>query len=65
MNLIYRNAVPEDVDACVELRGMTREHPISVEQLRARGITHESWKGGVNAGTLPGYVCLCPQRASA
>jgi ribosomal protein S18 acetylase RimI-like enzyme len=58
MNLIFRNAVLDDVDACVELRGMTREYPISVEQLRARGITRESWKGGISEGTLPGYVCL-------
>jgi ribosomal protein S18 acetylase RimI-like enzyme/membrane protease YdiL (CAAX protease family) len=58
MNLIYRRAVPEDAAACVDLRGKTRENPFSVEQLRAIGVTLESWREGIRNDTLPGYVCL-------
>jgi ribosomal protein S18 acetylase RimI-like enzyme len=58
MRLIYRYAVPEDVDACMELRGKTRENAISVEQLRARGITLDSWRRDVSEGVLHGYVCV-------
>lgn len=58
MTLIYRYAIPEDVDACVELRRKTRENAISVEQLRARGITRESWRREVSDGVLHGCVCV-------
>ena len=58
MTLIYRYAVPEDVDACMELRGKTRENAISVEQLKARGITRDAWRREVSEGVLPGYVCV-------
>jgi hypothetical protein len=27
MNLTYRSAEPGDVNACIKLRGMTREYP--------------------------------------
>jgi ribosomal protein S18 acetylase RimI-like enzyme len=58
MTLIYRSAIPDDIAACIELRGKTRENSISVERLRALGITHESWSRGVAEDSLPGYVCL-------
>jgi ribosomal protein S18 acetylase RimI-like enzyme len=58
MTLIYRYALPEDVDACMELRGKTRENAISVEQLKARGITRDSWRREVSEGVLHGYVCV-------
>lgn len=58
MTLIYRKAVSEDIAACIDVRGRTRENAISIKGLRARGITHESWSGDVAAGNCPGYVCL-------
>ena len=58
MNLTYRSADPGDVDDCVKVRGLTREYPLSVAQLKARGITPESWRRDINEGTLPGHVCL-------
>jgi len=58
MTLIYRSAVSEDIAACIELRGQTRENSVSAERLRALGVTHQSWSGGVAAGSLPGHVCL-------
>lgn len=52
-----RLAVPEDIPACVALRGRTRENAISAEQLEERGITVESWAKDVRGGLLTGYVC--------
>src|SRR5882724_10763570 len=58
MSLTYRLATPQDIAACIELRGKTRENSISVERLRAKGVTLESWSGDVAAGRLRGYVCV-------
>jgi GNAT superfamily N-acetyltransferase len=55
--LTYRPAIPEDIPACVELRGKTRENAISAERLARMGITIESWAEELRTGTLPGYVC--------
>jgi N-acetylglutamate synthase-like GNAT family acetyltransferase len=58
MTLTYRPAVPEDIAACIDLRGKTRENAVSVERLATLGITHESWSRDLADGVLPGYVCL-------
>lgn len=58
MDVVYRRALPEDAEQCVDLRGRTRENAISVERLKALGITVESWRNGIQVGRLPGYVCL-------
>ncbi len=58
MNVVYRKAVPQDVAACIDLRGKTRENAVSVERLMAAGITLDTWSSGVADDTLPGYVCL-------
>ena len=52
-----RLALPEDIDACVVLRGQTRENAISAERLAARGITAQSWADDLRSGTLTGFVC--------
>lgn len=51
-----RLATPDDIQACVALRGQTRENAVSIEQLVALGITAESWANGVRSGLLTGYV---------
>ncbi|RIX78606.1 GNAT family N-acetyltransferase [Acidovorax cavernicola] len=56
MNTIYRQAIPEDTPACLDLRGRTRENAFSVDALEALGITLESWQAGIADGSLPGYV---------
>ena len=55
--LTYRPAMSEDIPACVELRGKTRENAIPAERLARMGITIESWAEDLRTGTLPGYVC--------
>ena len=54
----YRRAVPEDIAACLVLRGLTRENAIPADRLAAIGITEPSWADDVRADRLPGYVCL-------
>ena len=58
MQLTFRPALPADAEACVVLRGKTRENAVSEHQLRARGITAKSWGEDIRSGALPGYVCL-------
>ena len=47
MTLLYRTAVKDDVAACIDLRGKTRENAVSVERLKALGVTLESWSNDV------------------
>jgi len=62
MNPDYRLALPEDIDACVDLRGRTRENAFSVEQLQDLGITAGSWRAAVEHGELRGHVCRIDMR---
>lgn len=54
----YRPAVPDDAPRCVAVRGQTRENAFSVDQLKAIGVTVDSWRAGIADGSLPGHVCL-------
>ncbi|HLO93183.1 MAG TPA: GNAT family N-acetyltransferase [Burkholderiaceae bacterium] len=56
MDIDCRPALPEDIAACVRLRGQTRENAIPAERLAALGITVESWSGQVRRGELVGHV---------
>ncbi len=58
MPVFVRDARPEDAAACIDLRGRTRENAFSAEDLRALGITPESWRDGIRDGSLPGVVAL-------
>jgi GNAT superfamily N-acetyltransferase len=54
--LEYRPALPEDIAACVVLRGKTRENAVSAERLASLGITVDAWSGEVRSGVLAGHV---------
>jgi ribosomal protein S18 acetylase RimI-like enzyme len=58
MSITYRTAVPNDIAACIELRGKTRENSVSIERLKALGVTLESWSSDVAEGRVTGYLCL-------
>lgn len=62
MPLTIRPATPDDVPACVVLRGQTRENAVPAERLATAGITVESWAGDVKSGRLPGFVCTDDER---
>lgn len=53
-----RLALPDDIPACLVLRGMTRENASSAERLAAMGTTAESWANDVRSGLLTGFVWL-------
>ncbi len=57
MKLQFRPALPDDIAACVDLRGRTRENPVPAERLASVGITVQSWSDDVRSDSLPGYVC--------
>lgn len=56
MEFTYRPARGEDVAACIDIRGKTRENAFSAADLAAVGVTLESWTAAVQDGSLPGYV---------
>lgn len=56
MELTFRPARGEDVAACIDIRGKTRENAFSADDLAAVGVTLESWTAAVEDGSLPGYV---------
>lgn len=58
MDLIYRKAIAQDSAQCITLRGQSREHSLSVNQLKEIGVTNESWKQAIIDGSLYGYVCI-------
>jgi GNAT superfamily N-acetyltransferase len=58
MTFIYRSATPNDIAACIDLRGKTRENSVSVERLKSKGVTLESWSGDVANGALFGHLCM-------
>lgn len=60
--LHYRAAAPSDTDACIELRGQTRENAFSVAALGAVGITAASWRAGIEQGRALGHVGLHDER---
>jgi ribosomal protein S18 acetylase RimI-like enzyme len=55
--LDYRPAVSSDAEACVELRGRTRENAIFASDLASLGITARTWGRSIETGQLPGWVC--------
>ena len=56
MHIQYRPATPGDIDACITLRGQTRQNSISRQQLADLGITASSWGAAVASGKLVGYI---------
>ncbi|MNJ35287.1 Acetyltransferase (GNAT) family protein [compost metagenome] len=55
-NITYRPATPDDVALCISIRGMTRENAFSEEELRALGITAESWSAAIIEGRSSGVI---------
>jgi ribosomal protein S18 acetylase RimI-like enzyme len=62
MQLVFRQAAAADVDAMFDVRAATRENPISRETLARSGITPDSLRAWIAAGTQRGWVC---ERAQA
>jgi len=56
MKLSIRKADKNDIDRCAEIRGLTRDNPISREILIAMGVTKESWEPKLDNGTYEGFI---------
>jgi ribosomal protein S18 acetylase RimI-like enzyme len=54
---IFREATSADVEATIELRGKTRENPVSREKLEQYGINYQSLSVAYESGISKGYVC--------
>ncbi len=50
--------MPNDAQACIALRGMTRENAVSAERLAQLGITVVSWADDIRSDRLLGFVCM-------
>lgn len=56
MTIHYRDALPDDAAACIDLRGRTRENAFSAAQLAGLGITEDSWAAGIAEGDSIGRI---------
>lgn len=58
MTFYFKKARSGDAAKLFEIRGRTRENPISEARLAQMGITHVSVAEGFEAGYLCGWVCV-------
>jgi len=58
MELLFREALPSDIEGLFAVRARTRENPISKEQLASLGITAESTARSLASGRVKGWVCI-------
>ena len=58
MPIEYKSATPQLAAECIELRGLTRENPITADALRNFGITAESWAQDIESGRTRGFIAL-------
>ena len=58
MPIEYRPAPPELAAEYIELRGLTRENPITEEALRSFGITAKSWAQDIRSEQTQGFIAL-------
>jgi ribosomal protein S18 acetylase RimI-like enzyme len=63
MELEFRETQVADLDALFDLRGRTRQNPISLEALAKVGITPGSTERELTAGNIWGAVCTHNTRA--
>ena len=52
----YRRAIPNDLPACIGVRGRTRDNPLSAEHLASLGVTPESWSPLMERRQIQGFV---------
>ena len=59
MDLKFRQAQPTDAASCIEVRGLTRQNPASVQVLREQfGVTETSLNSALSQNQVTGVVCL-------
>ncbi|MFT5529083.1 MAG: ribosomal protein S18 acetylase RimI-like enzyme [Alteromonadaceae bacterium] len=58
MHIRYRKATKEDLNRCIEIRGLTNDNAFSKSELAAIGVTEESWPPLIESGEFIGFVAL-------
>lgn len=53
----YRNAEALDMQKCMEIRGMTRDNPMNINELASIGVNTSSWCPLIESGEFLGKVC--------
>ncbi len=56
MTINYRIAQASDTKRCLQIRGMTRQNPMTLQDLQSIGVTQESWASAVATGEITGTV---------
>ncbi|NKI32711.1 GNAT family N-acetyltransferase [Croceivirga thetidis] len=54
-----RQAEIEDLPRCIQIRGQTKDNPISATRLQSMGITLKSWSELLANNQIIGFVGLC------
>ncbi|MFT6269233.1 MAG: ribosomal protein S18 acetylase RimI-like enzyme [Alphaproteobacteria bacterium] len=57
MILSYRNAESFDMERCVEVRGMTNDNPMTINELDSIGVNSSNWCPLIESGAFLGKVC--------
>ena len=61
MEIEFRDAKAEDFGRCVEIRGMTRDNPITADILKDIGVTEETWVPLIENKSIVGAVSESPE----
>ena len=56
MKIEFRDVKPQDLERCIEIRGMTRDNPVPAEILKEFGVTEEAWGPLVRDESIVGVV---------
>jgi ribosomal protein S18 acetylase RimI-like enzyme len=58
MYVSYRKATKEDLNRCIEIRGLTNDNAFSQSELATIGVTEASWPPLIESGEFIGFVAL-------
>ena len=59
--LVFRETRLSDIDALFDVRGRTRQNPLSRADLAQLGITPQTTAAAFGGGEIVGYVCTCDE----
>jgi len=57
MILSYRNTESVDMQKCIDIRGMTRDNPITIDELARIGVNAANWCPLIESGEFLGEIC--------
>lgn len=57
MILSYRNAESTDMERCMDIRGMTSDNPMTIDELNSIGVNSCNWCPLIESAVYLGEVC--------